>query len=1101
MDHQSNPNGYYRAPAIHGDRIVFVSEDDLWTVPAGGGIARRLTSGLGAAASPALSLDGRFLAFSGREEGPSEVYVMPADGGQPQRLTFLGANCNVVGWNPQGQIIFSSANEQPFGSLHRLYAIAPDASSSTEPRLLATGPAIFVSFSPAGGMVIARPAVEAAFWKRYRGGTAGDLWIDPQGNMDFRRLIKLDGNPSRPLWIGPRIFFICDHEGVGNVYSCALDGRDLIRHTHHDQFYVRGIATDGRRIIYHSGGDIYLFDPATRQSSPVSIDYRSPRTQRSRKFIDAARYLESFAVHGEGASLALTVRGHVATMDNFEGPVARHGEGFSGRYRLATWLSDVPVPASDAKTAEKNRRLLVVNDAEGRETLEIHYPGQLKNPRRLATLDIGHVVELTAAPSSSLVALANHRSQLMVIDVDAEAPVVRVIDRSDFNPVSGFAFSPDGRYLAYSVWPTLHTSVIRICRLEDSHIFPVTRPVLRDLAPAFDPEGQYLYFLSCREFDPVYDRLHFDLGFPRGMRPYLVTLRKDLPSPFAQPCKHADDADKKNGDDSKKDDLAKPATGANLIIDFDGIEDRILSFPVPEGIYTQIDGIKGKALFCSIPVEGSLRNSWYPTEPVAKAILEAFDFETGRAETLAKGISSFTISADHKALVYRAGRNLRVLKAGDKADDSQNPDATGRKSGWVDLSRLRLDVEPSAEWQQMYGEAWCLQQEQFWTEDMAHVDWKLIYDRYQPLLQRVSCRGEFTDLLAEMQGELGSSHAYVIGGDYRQEPRYDIGFLAADLAFDPSVVGGAWRIGRVICGDAWDETATSPLARPGVNVAPGDCLLAINGRRVDAAVSPRQLLVHQAGVEVELVVADAAGEHPRTVRIKTLKNEQPARYRQWVETNRDFVHDQSQGRCGYVHIPDMGPRGYAEFHRYYLAEVDRDGLLIDIRYNGGGHVSGLLLEKLARRRLAYIQTRWFGVQPHPDDSPAGPMVALTNQYAGSDGDIFSHNFKQLKLGPLLGKRTWGGVIGIWPRQTLSDGGISTQPEYSFWFQDAGWSVENYGVDPDIEVEYPPQAYIAGTDPQLQRSLDELLARLPKTASPQFGPHPDRSLPKLLGRHC
>ena len=339
-----------------------------------------------------------------------------------------------------------------------------------------------------------------------------------------------------------------------------------------------------------------------------------------------------------------------------------------------------------------------------------------------------------------------------------------------------------------------------------------------------------------------------------------------------------------------------------------------------------------------------------------------------------------------------------------------------------------------------------------------------------------------------------------MGGDFREEPQFDVGFLGAKIEWDDKA--SAWKIARITQGDPWAEEKGSPLLRPGVNVREGDTILAINGRRTSREVSPAQLLVNHAGLEVALTVGEPSSDQrsPRTVMVKTLKNEMPLYYREWVEKNRAWVHEQSGGRCGYVHVPNMGPIGYAEFHRYFLAEVDRDGLVIDVRFNGGGHVSALLLEKLARRRLAYVQTRWFGVHPWPDDSPAGPMVALTNEFAGSDGDIFSHNFKAMKLGPLIGKRTWGGVIGIWPRHTLVDGGVTTQPEFSFWFKDIGWQVENYGVDPDIEVEYRPQDYVAGVDPQLGRGVDELMKQLERyPRSVQFPTRPSRAWPRTAAK--
>jgi tricorn protease len=378
---------------------------------------------------------------------------------------------------------------------------------------------------------------------------------------------------------------------------------------------------------------------------------------------------------------------------------------------------------------------------------------------------------------------------------------------------------------------------------------------------------------------------------------------------------------------------------------------------------------------------------------------------------------------------------------------------------------------------------------------MSGIDWQAVYQRYLPLLQRVASRSEFSDLMWEMQGELGTSHAYEIGGDYRPEPRYDQGLLGADLEYDADTQ--SWRVAHIVQGDVWDEEKSSPLIRPGINVRVGDRLVAVGGRAVDADRSPAELLVNQADNEVLLTFV-GEDNAPRTVTVKALCDERPARYREWVETNRRRVHQATDGRVGYIHIPDMGPQGYAEFHRSYLLEVGRQGLIVDVRFNSGGQVSGLLLEKLARRRLGYDVQRWGEPTPYPEQSPAGPMVALTNEWSGSDGDIFSHTFKLMDLGPLIGTRTWGGVIGISGRDGLVDGGLTTQPEFSLWFKDVGWQVENYGTDPDIEVEIPPQDYVAGRDPQLARAIEEierLLAQSPPEP-PAFDERPRLSLPTL-----
>jgi len=394
----------------------------------------------------------------------------------------------------------------------------------------------------------------------------------------------------------------------------------------------------------------------------------------------------------------------------------------------------------------------------------------------------------------------------------------------------------------------------------------------------------------------------------------------------------------------------------------------------------------------------------------------------------------------------------------------------------------------------MYREAWRLQREFFWNQDMSKVDWDKVFQRYQPVLSRVGTRAEFSDLMWEMQGELGTSHSYEIGGDYRPSPQYNIGLLGADVEYDPSEK--AYRIKNIVKGDPWEEKNSSPFLRPGVNVKKGDFICKISGRQVEKNIPLNQYLLHQAGNEVALEVRSPGEKETRQVTLKTLRTEMSARYRDWVEKNRNWVHETSKGKIGYMHIPNMGPLGFSEFHRYFMAEMDYDGLIIDVRFNGGGHVSQLLLSKLARKRIAYVKSRWFGDQPYPDESVAGPMVALTNELAGSDGDIFSHCFKYMKLGPLIGKRTWGGVVGIHPRHFLVDGSMTTQPEFSFWFTDVGWKIENFGAEPDIDVDISPQDYAQGKDPQMERGLKEILdlIKIKPRQRPDFSNPPDLSLP-------
>ncbi|MBE9181241.1 PDZ domain-containing protein [Oculatella sp. LEGE 06141] len=1080
----SRQSGYYRFPTINGNRVVFVCEDDLWSVPADGGIAIRLTANLGEVSRPFLSPDGTQLAFIGREEGHPEVYCMPAEGGVAQRLTFLGARTEVAGWSQDGtSILFASNTAQPFRHVFNLYAIPPTGGI---PDRLPYGLAHNVSFGANGGVVLGRNTADPARWKRYRGGTAGVIWIDPTGSGTFERLLELNGNLAAPMWVGDRIYFISDHEGVGNLYSCTPQGDDVQPLTHSTDYYVRNASTDGRRIVYHAGADLFCVTPTTGEAQRIEIEFHSPQVQRQRRFVEAADYLEDYALHPDSHSTVITSRGKSFYFGNWEGAVVQlsHPAG-EGRYRLSQWLND-------------KQRLVTINDRGGIEAIEIH-SSELGNPlEQLTGLDLGRAIDLEVSPTADQVVLSNHRNELIWVDLSSRA--IRILDRSDYFKIQGFCWSPDGQWVAYSCADTQHTFSIKLCNVAEGTVHRLTTPRFRDTAPAFDPDGKFIYFLSLREFNPVYDSIYFDLGFPKGMRPFLISLQHDTPSPFIpvpKPLSAASDAEKaaeeaiEKAEESSGD---RPPDPPTVVIDFDGIEHRVVGFPVPEGIYHQVWGIKGKVLFSSSPVQGSMDDHWDSPEPEANATIEMYDFEEQKRERVAVDVTDFKVGRDHETLIYRSKNRLRISKIAPFDEDSDPDDKPSRKSGWLDLDRVRISVLPPHEWKQMFREVWRLQKDHFWTEDMSGVDWELVYKRYSPLLDRVASRSEFSDLAWEMQGELGTSHAYEIGGDYRREPDYRLGYLGADFAYDAAT--DAYRLTHIVRGDSWNEH-DSPLNQVGLNVQEGDLLLAIGNQRLNQHLSPQELLVHQAGCEVQLTVAPASNpEQHHTVTVKTLSRETPVRYREWVERNYQKVQDAAGGRIGYVHVPDMGPDGYAEFHRYYFAEVHKEGLIVDVRYNGGGHVSQLILEKLARKRIGYDVPRWGKPEPYPSESVLGPRVALTNEYAGSDGDIFSHCFKLMQIGTLIGKRTWGGVIGIWPQHPLSDFSIVTQPEYSFWFVDVGWSVENYGTDPDIEVEIAPQDWANGDDPQLDRAIEVILQQIDRFPPrlPDFGERPRLPLP-------
>ncbi|MGW3658538.1 S41 family peptidase [Streptomyces sp. NPDC005151] len=1074
---------YLRYPHVQGELIAFTAEDDVWLAPLDGGRAWRVSADNRPVRQPRISPDGTHVAWTSTRDGAPEVHLAPVDGGPSKRLTYWGdARTTVRGWTPEGDVLVTSTQGQV--SLRRSWARAVPVDGGPA-RTLPYGPVGSLAYGPGGRVLLLSATMgrEAATWKRYRGGTAGKLWLaqapaegqGPDGVADFVRIHEgLDGNIECPMWVGDRLAFLSDHESVGALYSSLPDGSDLRRHTEAEGFYARHATTDGTRVSYASAGELWLLDDL-EGAGPRRLDIRlgGQRADLQPHSVHAGSHLDSASPDRTGRGSAVGTRGAVHWVTHREGPARALAVEPGVRARLPRTFQ-----------ADGDQHVVWVTDAEGDDALECvpatgTAPGTA--PRRLAAGRLGRVLDLAAAADGSRFAVASHDGRILI--VERESGEVHEVDRSEHGDASGLVFSPDSAWLAWSHPGPEPLSQLKLAHLADLSVAEATPLRFRDYAPAFTVDGKHLAFLSERAFDPVYDAHVFDLAFVGACRPHLLTLAATTPSPFG-PQRHGrpTEKEKSSGDGDQDNPTALPVTR----IDLDGLADRIVPLPVEAARYSSLRAAKDGLLWLRHPVTGVLGTAGAtPDSQGPETVLERYDLEKLHSDELASDVSRFAVSGDGKRLVLHTRGKLRVVPADSRvpAGSDDDHDCGSDNNVTVDLSRIRRTVEPAAEWRQMYDEAGRIMRDNFWRPDMGGVDWDGVLDRYRPVLARVATHDDLVDLLWEVQGELGTSHAYVTPQGGRHDDASRQGLLGADISRTDE---GHWRIDRILPSETSDPAARSPLAAPGVAVRAGDAILAVDGQEIDPLTGPGPLLTGSAGKPVELTVSPADGGNLRHVVVVPTADEEALRYHAWVADRRAYVHEQSGGRLGYLHVPDMVGSGWAQLHRDLRVEVAREGLVVDVRENRGGHTSQLVVEKLARRIVGWDLPRGRQPYSYPGDAPRGPVVAVANEFSGSDGDIVNAAIKALGIGPVVGTRTWGGVVGIDSRYRLVDGTLVTQPKYAFWLEGYGWGVENHGVDPDVEVVMAPQDHAAGRDPQLDAAIRialEGLAESPAKSAP------------------
>ncbi|ANM31643.1 hypothetical protein ABI59_21900 [Acidobacteria bacterium Mor1] len=1071
--------GYLRTPDLHGDRVVFAAEGDLWLADAGGGTARRLTIHVGTETHPKFSPDGSMIAFTGQYDGNADVFIMPAEGGEPRRLTWHPWGDDVLGFTPDGKhVLFRSRRNAPHGSWH-VYTV-PVGGGDVE-RLPLGWCARLEIDAVSGRYAFTRTERERRTWKRYRGGTNTEIWIGDPKRGDYGKITDSSTMNAFPMWHGGRVYYLGDAGGTANLWSMSADGSDRKRHTDLGKWDARfpSMAPDGR-IVYMLAGGVQLFDPATGRAREIEIDLPSDRVLTRSRYPQAATRFEWVDLTPEGDRLLISTRGELFSVPVEEGVTLPVTRGTGARERYGTY---------DAE----GKQIVYVSDESGEEQIRIIDAWGRGEPRVLAGQgDPSWHFAPTFSPDGKWIAWADNTQTLWIADAEKGNP--RKVDRSEQSEIRIYTFSRGGRWLAYVKREKNEYRSVFIYDTKEGEVHRVTDGHTDDYDVAWDPEGNYLYFMSSRTTDPMMGWRDFQNVNVNASRPYLVLLRDDVKNPFAHlagmPPEEDEDAegedDEKKGDkgkdekDGDKKEDEKKDTPEPIEIDLDGLARRVVELPVPNGQYGGLIAGKGRIYYS----QGQLRGM--TSQGPGGATVMTFSLKDKKAKRFAGGVRTYDLSDNgEKMLLWKGGGELFVVGAGSPPGDNLGEHK-------VALDGVVVELEPREEWSQIYYEAWRQMREFYWDPGMGGVDWKGIRDQYATLLPRLATRDDLRDLIGEIIGELSTSHTYVFGGDRGVNvPRVPTGLLGADLERE----GDAYRVTRIYRGDPADRVL-SPLDVPGVDIDEGDYILAVNQLPFR---DDRPFIGHlegMAGKEVLLTVNDKPDtEGARQVVVVPTGNDGELHYSDWVRRNREYVADKSGGKIGYVHVPDMGVGGLVEFNTWFYPQLDKEGMIVDVRWNGGGFVSQMVLERLRRKPISFDRSRGGGVTTYPARTLNGPFVVLTNQFAGSDGDIFPTAVQLEKLAPVIGMRSWGGVIGIRGDKNLQDGGGITQPEFAWWDARQGWDLENYGVDPDIEVENLPQDLARGKDDQLDRGITEVL-RLHAENPPV---RPDFGKPRQRGR--
>ena len=1083
-----------RFPDIYKDKIAFMYGGDLWLAASAGGVARRITSHPGRELFPKFSPDGKWLAFTGQYDGNFNVYVMPAEGGQPKQLTFyqgaaqplsdrMGIHNEVVAWFPDSKrILFLSRRDASNGWTKRPFSVSIDG-GLPEPLPITEGG--LTSFSPDGNRIAYNPIFRNfRTWKRYTGGLAQAITIYDLKNNTVENVPHTDWTDTFPMWHGNTIYFTSDRgpEHHLNLHAYELGSKQIEQLTHFDEFDIMWPSLGPDAIVFENGGYLYTFDFESKQATKLTIYVPGERNQTMKHWTSVSKNITDFDISPEGKRAVFTARGDVFTVPAKDGSTRNLTRTSGVREKNVAWSPD-------------GRWVAYVSDRSGEDEIYISPHDAMGKEQQVTSGYKGFKYSIVWSPDSKKLAWGDKDCRLWYVDINDKKSVE--VDRSKHGEILNYSWSPDSKWLAYDKNAENTLSFVNLYSLADRKITPVTTSMTNSFAPVFDPEGKYLYFLSDRDFNEVLGNVDFEFANPKTTRIYLVTLQKDEPSPFPalsdeaqvkkdekkdeapaeaakKPNKQESKADLKDKDEKeKKEEKEKPK---EFRVDLDGLQNRVVALPIDPTVIKTYFAAKGFVYYSTTPVQGL--SAPLPGETSA---VRVYDLKERKSKVLIEEVEKFALSFDGSKLLYEAGKGDHTYGIIDAKPESQ-PKKVG--DGAISLSGLKVEVDPTAEWKQMFNEVWRQERDFFYAAAMNGVDWPKIHDKYAQLLPYVADRYSLTYIMGEMIGELSNSHTYVGGGDFPDMHPVNVGLLAVEL----EVANGMYRIKKIYPGENWDHDLRSPLTEPGINVKEGDYLLAVNGRALRAPQNPYEFFVNTANETVTLTVNSKPSEDGyHTVQVKPIGDEYPLRELNMVETNRKKVEAATNGRVGYVYLPDMGGSGLNEFVKQFFPQIRKEGIIFDVRYNGGGFVDQLIFERLRRVLAGMDSLRNWEVGTVPPVVFHGAMACITNRYAASDGDLFSYFFKYYKLGPLIGERTWGGVRGIRGNMTLMDGGYITRPEASRYDLNSKWIIENRGVQPDVVVENRPDLVVKGQDPQLEKAIELVMKEMqehPKKLPPR-----------------